>query len=84
MPISQAVPSSTDRAVERVASTAFARFAMPEPSPSRRSPRASHVGTERELVLVRDEDLDARRRGSRAAHSSMKPRSYGVKSGPAK
>jgi len=50
--------------------------------PSRRStPR--DVDARRELVLVRNEDLEAVG-AQRAAHSSMNERSYGVNSGPAK
>ena len=39
---------------------------------------------EGELVLVRDEDVEARSRAAASAHSSMNRRSAGVNSGPAK
>ena len=80
MPISQAVPSSIT-GPSRIASIAFAS-SMPTRSFAKIS-AARDVVAERELVLVGDEDVDALG-AKRAAQSSMKPRSYGVKSGPAK
>ena len=81
MPISQAVPSSII-GPSRIASDRV-RAPRCRRGPSRRSPRRSRrlpsasscsCGTKTSMPSAR----------SRAAHSSMKPRSYGVKSGPAK